>query len=87
MQVYCTRSVESLLARFAERAASGDRHPGHGDEPEDVDEIRADLEAGRWAALALPGVLVEVDLDEAGGDVDALLTQIEDASGRSRSVE
>jgi predicted kinase len=87
VQVYCTRSVESLLARFAERAASDDRHPGHGDEPEDVDEIRVDLEAGRWAPLALPGVLVEVDLDEAGDDVEALLTQIEDASGRSRSVE
>ena len=86
MQVYCTRSVESLLARFAERAASDDRHPGHGDEPEDVDEIRADLEAGRWAPLALPGALVEVDLDE-DGDVDALIARIEEATSGSLPEE
>jgi predicted kinase len=86
VQVYCTRSVESLLARFAERAESGDRHPGHGDEPEDVDEVRADLEAGRWAPLALPGALVEVDLDD-GDDVEALIARIEDATGGSLSEE
>jgi predicted kinase len=80
VQVYCSRPIESLLARFAERAASDERHPGHGDEPEDVHEIRADIEAGRWDPLALPGILVEVDLDEDGDDVEALLSRIETAA-------
>ena len=40
---------------------SGKRYPGHGDEPEDVGEVRAKLEAGVWDPLDLPGELIEVD--------------------------
>ena len=67
VQIHCTADEQLLLDRFAERAASGRRHPGHGDEPEDADEVRRDLERGRWDALDLPGKPIEVDL---GGDVD-----------------
>jgi predicted kinase len=75
VQVHCTRPTESLLREFAERAASGRRHPGHGDEPEDVHEIRADLDAGRWEPLDLPGELVQVDLDAVDG-VDVILDDV-----------
>ena len=74
VQVHCSRPTESLLREFAERAASGRRHPGHGDEPGDVDEIRADLEAGRWEPLDLPGELVRVDLDADG--VEEILDRV-----------
>ncbi|HEX6679506.1 MAG TPA: ATP-binding protein [Gaiellaceae bacterium] len=67
VQIHCSADVELLLARFSERAASGARHPGHGDEPEDAEDVRRDLERGRWDPLDLPGELIEVDL---GGDVD-----------------
>lgn len=67
VQIHCTADEKLLLDRFAERAASGRRHPGHGDSPADVEEVRRDLERGRWDALDLPGELIEVDL---GGDVD-----------------
>jgi predicted kinase len=69
VQVHCHRDEEVLLERFAERAESGDRHPGHGDEPEDAAEVRSDLRAGRWEPLELPGTLIEFDKDaeeEAG---------------------
>ena len=67
VQLHCGGDEATLLARFAVRAASGRRHPGHRDEPEDAEEVRRDLERGRWDPLDLPGELIEVDL---GGDVD-----------------
>ena len=67
VQLHCGGDEATLLARFAERASSGRRHPGHRDEPEDAEEVRRDLERGRWDPLDLPGELIEVDL---GGDVD-----------------
>ena len=67
VQIHCGGDEATLLARFAERAASGRRHPGHHDEPADAEEVRRDLERGRWDSLDLPGELIEVDL---GGAVD-----------------
>ena len=64
VQVHCADEPERLLRRFEERARSGNRHPGHGDRPEDVDEVRARLEAGVWEPLDLPGALVRVDAEE-----------------------
>jgi len=80
VQVHCHRDEDALLQRFAERAASGDRHPGHGDEPEDVGEVRADLRAGRWEPLDLPGPLVTFDKDRQ--DEDDLLRQVREAASR-----
>jgi predicted kinase len=65
VQVYCSRDEDVLLARFAERAESGERHPGHGDGAEDVKEVREKLEAGVWDPLDLPGELIELDVDDA----------------------
>jgi predicted kinase len=62
VQIHCSAEEGELLERFAERAESPERHPGHADSPENVDEVRDDLERGRWDALDLPGELVEVDL-------------------------
>jgi predicted kinase len=93
VQLHFRRETEALLASFAERARSGDRHPGHGDEPEDVEEVRRDLEAGRWEPLDLPGELVEIDPDDESVDVDELaerLARVEcptpRAAGRSCST-
>ena len=81
VQIHCGGEEEELLERFAERAASAERHPGHGDTPADVDEVRADLERGRWDPLDLPGELIRIDL---GGDVDvrALAARIEEGPER-----
>jgi predicted kinase len=46
VQVYCRRSRERLLERFVERIEEGERHPGHGDEPHDVEEVERKLGAG-----------------------------------------
>jgi hypothetical protein len=55
---------------FAERSASGRRHPGHGDRPEDAEEVRQDVETGRYDALDLPGELLRVDPEHV--DLDEL---------------
>ena len=63
VQVHCRRDEAKLLERFVGRIEEGRRHPGHGDEPEDVDEVRRKLEAGVWDPLDLPGELVSFDKD------------------------
>lgn len=76
VQVHCAKPPDEVAAKFAERAASGDRHPGHGDRPEDAQEVVEDLRAGRWDSLDLPGELLEVDVDEV--DVDAVAARVRD---------
>ncbi|MBD0330577.1 MAG: AAA family ATPase [Thermoleophilia bacterium] len=76
VQVHCGRAPEKVAERFAERAASGRRHPGHRDRPEDAQEVLEDVHAGRWDALDLPGELLEVDVDSV--DVDELAATLAD---------
>jgi predicted kinase len=78
VQLHCFAEEGELLERFAERAASGERHPGHDDSPDDVEEVRRDLERGRWDPLDLPGELIEVDLGEPP-DVASLAARIRSA--------
>jgi predicted kinase len=72
VQVHCTKPPREVGRHFAERAASGRRHPGHRDRPDDAAEVVADAEAGRWDALDLPGELIEVDVDDV--DYDRLVS-------------
>ena len=79
VQIHCGGEQTQLLERFEERVASGERHPGHADRPE---EVRDDMERGRWDPLDLPGELIEVDLSDEP-DVAELAARIRgDASGR-----
>lgn len=69
LQLYCDLSEDEVVERFRERAASGDRHPGHGDRPEDAEEVRGQLRSGVWDPLEL-GVPLErlrADDDESVG--------------------
>jgi predicted kinase len=70
VQVHCAKPSHEIERSFAERAASGRRHPGHGDEPEHAAEVREDVEAGRYDPLDLPGELLRVD--PADVDLDEL---------------
>ena len=79
VQVHFSRGKEKLLERFVERIEEGDRHPGHGDEPEDVEEVERKLDAGIWEPLELPGDLIQLDKDEPGFSVDALVERIRGA--------
>ena len=74
VQVHCSKPPAEVGREFAERAASGRRHPGHGDSPDDAAGVVADLEAGRWDALDLPGEVVEVDVDRI--DYDDLVERL-----------
>ena len=60
VQIHATRAPAHLLAEFAERARSGERHPVHDD---DLADFRRRLDAGGWAPLDVPGESLEVDQD------------------------
>lgn len=76
VQVHIDGDTDELVEKFMQRAASGKRHPGHGDDPSDADELRAKLEAGHWRPLQLPGLLVEADLHD---DEEAIVERVRDA--------
>ena len=78
LQVHVGGETEALVAKFAQRAASGKRHPGHGDEPEDADEVRAKIEAGFWDPLPLPGTLIRADMEDDEDEIaDRVRRQLE----------
>lgn len=79
VQVHCSRAREKLLERFVGRVQEGDRHPGHGDEPEDVNEVARKLDAGIWEPLDLPGALIRVDKDDPGFELDDLAEEVRTA--------
>ena len=70
VQVHCAKPADEVAQSFAERSASGRRHPGHGDWPEHAEEVRRDVVAGRYDPLELPGELLRVD--PADVDLDEL---------------
>lgn len=76
VQVHCARPKERLLERFVGRIEEGRRHPGHGDEPRDVEEVEAKLEAGVWDPLDLPGDLIQVDKDAESFTHDGLAARV-----------
>ena len=76
VQVACRRERGRLVERFVGRIEEGKRHPGHGDEPEDVHEVEAKLDAGSWNPLDLPGELIEVDKDAESFSHDHLAARI-----------
>jgi predicted kinase len=61
VQIHCGGDVDDLVESFAERSASGRRHPGHDDRPEDAAEVRRKIESGFWDPLDIPGELIRVD--------------------------
>jgi predicted kinase len=79
VQIHIDGDVDALVEKFAQRAASGKRHPGHHDEPEDADELRAKLEAGLWKPLQLPGTLVQADMHE---DEEEIVARVQAALER-----
>jgi predicted kinase len=79
VQVHCGGDPAELAEEFAKRAASGRRHPGHDDDPEDAAEVRKKIEAGFWDPLPGVGEVVEVD---ATTDTRGLARRLRD---RSRS--
>jgi hypothetical protein len=83
VQIHIDGDTDALVEKFAQRAASGKRHPGHQDEPEDAAEVRAKLEAGLWKPLRLPGLLVEADMHD---DEEQIVARVRAALDEPRPV-
>jgi predicted kinase len=75
VQVHCGGDTNALVRHFAERSASGDRHPGHDDEPADAAELRRKIESGLWDPLELPGELIRVDASRGHVDVGSIASR------------
>jgi predicted kinase len=75
VQVHCGGETDALVRNFAERSASGRRHPGHDDGPEDADELRRKIESGVWEPLDLPGELIRVDASAGRVDVASIASR------------
>ncbi|HEU5370586.1 MAG TPA: AAA family ATPase [Ktedonobacterales bacterium] len=83
MEVYCTAETEALLARFVSRAQSAERHPGHGEQGQRHEELRANLERGVYAPLSLPGEALMVDTtDFTRIDHQRLMQQLRAKAGK-----
>ncbi|MBU0493681.1 MAG: ATP-binding protein [Chloroflexi bacterium] len=65
VQVVCQADEDTLLRRFQQRAASGERHPGHVDEG-NLDEFRDALRRAPWGVLDIAGRVVYVDTTDFG---------------------
>jgi predicted kinase len=75
VQVHCGGDTEALVRHFAERSASGDRHPGHDDDPGDAGDLRRKIEAGLWDPLDLPGELIRVDASRGHVNVESIVSR------------
>jgi len=76
LELHCTAEREALLARFALRAQSAERHPGHGEQVQARDaELRANLARGVYGPLSPHGAtLITIDTtDFARVDYQRLL--------------
>jgi hypothetical protein len=60
VQVLCGGDPETIVRRYAERAARGERHPGHFD-AEQVPRVRELLAGGTFEPLALAVPILRVD--------------------------
>lgn len=59
VQVHCSAPNDIILARFRERAESGERHAGHQD-LDVLDDLAVALDTGRYDPLDLPAPLYRV---------------------------
>jgi predicted kinase len=75
VQVHCGGDPDELVRHFAQRAARGDRHPGHDDEPGDAEELRRKIESGLWDPLDLPGELIRLDASQGHVDVKSIASR------------
>lgn len=75
VQVHCGGEPDALVRNFAERSASGNRHPGHDDDPQDAGELRRKIESGLWDPLDLPGELIRVDASQGQVDVESIASR------------
>jgi predicted kinase len=76
VQVHIGGDADVLVTKFARRAAEGERHPGHRDEPEDAAEVRSKLAAGSWEPLDLPGDLLRADVADDEQEIAARVREV-----------
>lgn len=75
LEVHCTAEIETLLARYTQRAQSAERHPGHEVQGQ-IGELRANLERGVYGSLSGDGAALIVDTTDFAALDDQRLLQM-----------
>lgn len=79
IQIVCNADQETLFSRFKERAKTGNRHPGHGDNAV-LDELRTYLATEKSLVMSIGGSIIEVDTtDFSKVDYSAILNEVRSA--------
>lgn len=79
IQIVCDSDGETLFNRFRERAKSGTRHPGHGDD-DVLNELCAYLAREQPLIMEIGGSVIEVDTtDFAKIDYQSILHKVKSA--------
>ncbi len=87
IQIVCNSDQETLFYRFKERAETGNRHPGHGDN-DVLDELRAHLAKEKSLVMSIGGSIIEVDTtDFSRVDYSAILNEVKSAMQKYRAVK
>jgi len=81
VQIVCRTAPAVLLARYGQRAGSGERHPGHLD-ADLTAEFSALAQRGEWRPVPIESELIIVDTTDFGKiDYEGLAGRIRNAAG------
>ena len=87
IQIVCYSDQETLFNRFKERAETGGRHPGHGDN-DVLDELRNHLAEEKSLVMDIGGSIIEVDTtDFSKVDYSKILDEVKSAMKKYQFVK
>ncbi len=82
VQILCRTEGQTLMERFVQRAAAGERHPIHLEHHAGYEHFAPVLAIGSTPPLDLPGSVIEVDTtDFAGIDEAVIFDRVREAAG------
>ena len=87
IQIVCNSDRDTLFNRFRERAKTGNRHPGHGDD-DVLDELRTYLAKEQSLVMDIGGSIIEIDTtDFSKVNYQAILNEVKSAMQKYQVVK
>ncbi len=87
IQIVCNSDRDTLFNRFRERAKTGNRHPGHGDD-DVLDELRTYLAKEQSLVMDIGGSIIEIDTtDFSKVSYQAILNEVKSAMQKYQVVK
>ena len=67
IQIFCTADASILFQRCKNRILSGERHPGHVDKVENVQEFETMVNSNKYGKLEIGGEYIEINTNDFSG--------------------